>query len=60
MRIVGGIFIVFAIADFGLSYMGINLTPFFPPKIAQFSPIIIGAIGFGILKLGEKGNGEKK
>ena len=29
MQGIGTLLVVFAIADFGLSYMGINLTPFF-------------------------------
>ena len=46
MQIIGFILIIFAVADFGLSYMGINLTPFLPNQIATFSPIIIGGIGY--------------
>ena len=46
MQIIGYILIIFAVADFGLSYMGINLTPFLPNQIATFSPIIIGGIGY--------------
>lgn len=45
MHILGIILIVFAIADFGLSYMGINLTPFLPPEIGRFSPIAFGILG---------------
>ena len=45
MQIIGSILILFAIADFGLSYMGYNLTPFLPDGISRFSPIIIGLIG---------------
>ena len=40
MQGIGTLLIVFAIADFGLSYMGINLTPFFPDGLSRFSPII--------------------
>ncbi len=54
MQILGTILIIFAIADFVLSYMGINLTPFLPPKISQFSPIIIGLIGGLLLNVGKK------
>ena len=50
MQAIGGILIIFAIADFVLSYMGINLTPFLPEGISRFSPIIIGLIGGAILK----------
>ena len=44
MQGIGSILIIFAIADFGLSFMGINLTPFLPDGISKFSPIIIGLL----------------
>ena len=50
MQGIGGILIIFAIADFGLSYLGYNLTPFLPDGISRFSPIIIGLIGGALLK----------
>ena len=50
MQGIGTILVVFAVADFGLSYMGINLTPFFPDGLSIFSPIIFGLIGAGLLK----------
>ena len=50
MQGVGTLLVVFAIADFGLSYMGVNLTPFFPDGLSRFSPIIFGLIGAGLLK----------
>ena len=45
MQIIGYILIIFAVADFGLSWVGINLTPFLPNQLATFSPIVIGGIG---------------
>ena len=48
-KIVGIILILLGIADFALSYMGINLTPFLPPVISKFSPIILGGLGLLIL-----------
>ena len=48
-RIVGIIFVIAGVADFGLSYMGINLTPFLPPAISKFSPMILGGLGLLIL-----------
>ena len=54
MQIIGIIIIVFAIADFGLSYMGINLTPFLPPEISRYSPIAIGLLGGLLLNIGNK------
>lgn len=56
MKIIGLILIIFAIADFGLSYMGINLTPFLPPEIARFSPIAIGLLGGFLVNIGDKKN----
>lgn len=50
MQGLGGILIIFAIVDFGLSYLGYNLTPFLPDGISRFSPIIIGLIGGALLK----------
>jgi len=50
MQSIGSILILFAIADFGLSYMGYNLTPFLPDGISRFSPIIIGLIGGALVK----------
>ena len=47
--IVGYILIAAGIADFGLSYMGINLTSFLPPEISRFSPIALGGLGALIL-----------
>ena len=54
MGAIGGILIIFALADFVLSWMGINLTPFLPPAIARFSPIIIGGIGALLLNMDNK------
>tara|TARA_B100001996_G_C18594371_1_gene567286 strand:+ start:179 stop:343 length:165 start_codon:yes stop_codon:yes gene_type:complete len=50
MQGIGSILIIFAIADFILSYMGVNLTPFLPDGISRFSPIIIGLIGGALVK----------
>jgi len=44
LQILGSLFLIFAAADFVLSWMGINLTPFMGP-ISGFSPIIFGVIG---------------
>ena len=47
---IGSVLKIFVIADFGLSYMGYNLTPFLPDGISRFSPIIIGLIGGALVK----------
>mgnify|MGYP005990625803 FL=1 len=59
-KIVGIILILLGIADFALSYMGINLTPFLPPVISKFSPIIIGGLGLLILNGQSSENNENK
>ena len=56
MHVIGYILIIFAVADFGLSWMGYNLTPFFPPAISKFSPIIIGGIGYFLLNAQNMGS----
>ena len=52
--IIGYILIAAGIADFGLCYMGINLTSFLPPEISRFTPIALGGLGALIL------NGQSK
>jgi hypothetical protein len=56
--IIGYILIAAGIADFGLSYMGINLTSFLPPEISRFTPIALGGLGALILSGQDKGNKE--
>ena len=51
-RIIGGILIAFGAADFLLSWVGVNLTPFLPPEIARFSPIAFVLIGGAIMNAG--------
>ena len=51
-RIIGGILIAFGVADFALSWFGINLTPFLPHEIARFSPIAFIVVGGFIMNAG--------
>ena len=44
LQILGSLFLIFAVADFALSWMGMNLTPFMG-SASRFSPIIFGVIG---------------
>ena len=50
LRILGGLFLIFAVADFALSWMGVNLTPFMG-SASRFSPIIFGVIGSLLLNI---------
>ena len=51
-QIIGGILIAFGVADFGLSWFGINLTSFLPPYISTFSPIAFIVVGGIIMNAG--------
>ena len=53
LSIIGGLLIVFAIADFGLSWTGVNLTEFLGP-VSRFTPIIFGFIGASLLSAGKE------
>ena len=50
LQVLGGILLVFAVADFALSWMGINLTQFMGPA-SRFSPIIFGVIGSALMNI---------
>ena len=50
LQILGSLFLVFAVADFAVSWMGINLTPFMG-SASRFSPIIFGVIGTVLMNL---------
>ena len=51
-ELLGMLKIGFAMIDFALSWMGVNLTSFMGP-ISRFSPMIIGFIGLGLLNIGK-------
>ena len=51
--VLGGLFILFAIADLALSGMGTNLTGFMGPA-SRFSPIIFGLIGSVLMNYGKE------
>ena len=48
LQILGSLLLIFAVADFALSWMGVNLTPFMG-SASRFSPIIFGVIGSVLL-----------
>ena len=54
LSILGGLLIVFAIADFGLSWTGVNLTGFLGPVVSRFTPMIFGFIGASLLSAGKE------
>ena len=52
-QVLGGLLVVFAIADFAVSWMGVNLTPFLG-SASRFSPIIFGVIGTALMNVGKE------
>ena len=50
LQVIGGMLLVFAVADFALSWMGINLTQFMGPA-SRFSPIIFGVVGSVLMNM---------
>ena len=53
LSILGGLLIVLAIADFGLSWTGVNLTGFLGP-VSRFTPMIFGFIGASLFSAGKE------
>ena len=53
LSILGGLLIVFAIVDFGMSWTGVNLTGFLGP-VSRFTPMIFGFIGASLLSAGKE------
>ena len=48
---IGMLLIGFAVVDFAMSWTSTNLTSFLGP-VSQFSPMITGFVGFGLLNAG--------
>jgi len=53
LQILGSLFLIFAVADFALSWMGVNLTSFMG-SASRFSPIIFGVIGSVLLNMNKE------
>ena len=53
LQILGSLFLIFAVADFALSWMGVNLTSFIG-SASRFSPIIFGVIGSVLLNMNKE------
>ena len=50
LQVLGALLMVFAAADFVLSWMGVNLTPFMGAA-SRFSPIIFGVLGTVLINI---------
>jgi hypothetical protein len=53
LQILGGLFLIFAVVDFALSWMGVNLTQFMGTA-SRFSPIIFGVIGSVLMNINKE------
>ena len=60
MQLIGALLIIIGIIDFGVSWIGIDLTSQFVGRsLSQYTPIIFGIIGGILYSIGGKG-GEKE
>ena len=53
LQILGSLLLIFAVADFALSWVGVNLTQFMG-SASRFSPIIFGVIGSVLLNMNKE------
>ena len=53
LQVLGTLLLVFAAADFVLSWMGVNLTSFMG-SASRFSPIIFGVIGTVLMNINKE------
>ena len=54
LQILGFLLVAFAIADFALSWAGVNLTSFMG-GVSRFSPMIFGFLGATLMNAGKDG-----
>ena len=55
LQVLGFLLIAFAVADFALSWAGVNLTSFMGAA-SRFSPMIFGFIGATLMSAGKDGD----
>ena len=55
LQVLGLLLIAFAIADFAMSWAGVNLTSFMGAA-SRFSPMIFGFIGAALMSAGKDGD----
>ena len=55
LQILGFLLVAFAIADFALSWAGVNLTSFMGAA-SRFSPMIFGFLGATLMSVGKDGD----
>ena len=55
MQLIGALLVIIGIIDFGLSWIGIDLTSQFVGEFSPYTPFIFGIIGVILWRIGEKG-----
>ena len=56
MQLIGALLIIIGIIDFGVSWIGIDLTSqFVGTSLSRYTPIIFGIIGGILYSIGKKG-----
>ena len=56
MQLIGALLVIIGIIDFGLSWIGIDLTSqFVGTSLSEYTPIIFGIIGSILYSIGGKG-----
>ena len=55
MQLIGALLIIIGIIDFGLSWIGIDLTSQFVGTFSPYTPFIFGIIGAILYSIGKKG-----
>ena len=55
MQLIGALLIIIGIIDFGLSWIGIDLTSQFVGEFSPYTPFIFGIIGGILYSIGKKG-----
>ena len=55
MQLIGALLVIIGIIDFGLSWIGIDLTSQFVGTFSSYTPFIFGIIGGILYSIGKKG-----
>ena len=55
MQLIGALLVIIGIIDFGLSWIGIDLTSQFVGEFSPYTPFIFGIIGAILYSIGKKG-----
>ena len=60
MQLIGALLVIIGIIDFGLSWIGIDITSQFVGTFSPYTPFIFGIIGGILYSIGKKGKKNNK